>query len=297
MQPLVSVIVATYKRDEILLRALSSLATQTYKNFEIILVDDNANNDWNSRVSEVVKKFKSEYPEIALKYIVNKANQGSAKTRNIGLYASTGEFITFLDDDDIYLPENIEKQIENMLSTNADFGITDLDMFYDDESLCEKRTRDFIKSTEKEDLIKYHLMHHLAGTDTMIFKKDYLLKIGGFDPIDVGDEFYLMFKAIENDGKFTYLKGCFVKAYVHKGEGGLSSGDGKIDGENRLHEFKKKYFDRLSKNEIKYIVTRHYSVIAFAELRRKHFPAFFQNAIKAFFTSPINCLKILKEHS
>ena len=297
MQPLVSVIVATYKRDEILLRALSSLATQTYKNFEIILVDDNANNDWNSRVSEVVEKFKSEYPEIALKYIVNKANQGSAKTRNIGIDASTGEFITFLDDDDIYLPKNIEKQIENMLSTNADFGITDLDMFYDDESLCEKRTRDFVKSTEKEDLIKYHLMHHLAGTDTMIFKKDYLLKIGGFDPIDVGDEFYLMFKAIENGGKFTYLKGCFVKAYVHKGEGGLSSGDGKIDGENRLHEFKKKYFERLSKNEIKYIVTRHYSVIAFAELRRKRFPAFFQNAIKAFFTSPINCLKILKEHS
>ena len=297
MQPLVSVIVATYKRDEILLRALSSLATQTYKNFEIILVDDNANNDWNSRDSEVVEKFKSECPEIALKYIVNKTNQGSAKTRNIGIDASTGEFITFLDYDDIFLPENIEKQIENMLSTNADFGITDLDMFYDDESLCEKRTRDFIKSTEKEDLIKYHLMHHLAGTDTMIFKKDYLLKIGGFDPIDVGDEFYLMFKAIENGGKFTYLKGCFVKAYVHKGEGGLSSGDGKIDGENRLHEFKKKYFERLSKNEIKYIVTRHYSVIAFAELRRKRFPAFFQNAIKAFFTSPINCLKILKEHS
>lgn len=297
MQPLVSVIVATYKRDEILLRALNSLAAQTYKNFEIILVNDNADNNWNSRVSEVVKKFKSDYPEITLNYIVNDTNQGSAKTRNIGIDASTGEFITFLDDDDIYLPENIEKQIENMLSTNADFGITDLNMFYDDETVCEKRTRGFIKSTKKEDLIKYHLMHHLAGTDTMIFKKDYLVKIGKFDPIDVGDEFYLMFKAIENGGKFTYLKGCFIKAYVHKGEGGLSSGDGKIDGENRLHEFKKKYFDRLSKNEIKYILTRHYSVIAFAELRRNRLSAFLVNALKAFLTSPLNCLKILKEHS
>jgi glycosyltransferase involved in cell wall biosynthesis len=297
MQPLVSVIVATYKRDKILLRALNSLATQTYKNFEIILVDDNANIDWNSRVSEVVENFRLNHPEIILNYIVNETNQGSARTRNIGINTSSGEFITFLDDDDIYLPENIEKQVENMLNTGADFGITDLDMFYDDETFCEKRTRSFIKSTKKEDLIKYHLMHHLAGTDTMIFKKDYLMKIGGFDPIDVGDEFYLMFKAIENDGKFTYLKGCFVKAYVHKGEGGLSSGDGKIDGENRLRDFKKKYFDRLSKNERKYIVTRHYSVIAFAELRRKRLFNFFINAFKAFFTSPINCLKILKEHS
>ena len=297
MQPLVSVIVATYKRDDILLRALTSLATQTYENFEIILVDDNANSDWNTRVSRVVEGFKADYPEIALKYIVNETNQGSAKTRNIGINASSGEFITFLDDDDIYLPENLQRQVENMLSTGADFGITDLDMFYDDETFCEKRVRDFIKSTKKEALIKYHLMHHLAGTDTMIFKKDYLLKIGGFDPIDVGDEFYLMFKAIENGGKFTYLKGCFVKAYVHRGEGGLSSGDGKIDGENKLHEFKKKYFDRLTKNERKYIITRHYSVIAFAELRRKHLPEFFVNALRAFLTSPLNCLKILKEHS
>ena len=297
MQPLVSVIVATHKRDEILSRALNSLATQTYKNLEIILVDDNANTEWNSRVSEIVKNFKSDYPAITLNYIVNKTNQGSARTRNIGIDVSSGEFITFLDDDDIYLPENVQRQIDNMLSTGADFGITDLDMFYDDETLCEKRTRNFIKSTKREDLIKYHLMYHLAGTDTMIFKKDYLLKIGGFDPIDVGDEFYLMFKAIENGGKFTYLKGCFVKAYVHKGEGGLSSGDGKIDGENRLHEFKKRYFDRLSKNEIKYIVARHYSVIAFAELRRKHLISFFVNALMAFFTSPVKCLKILKEHS
>lgn len=297
MQPLVSVIVATYKREDILLRALNSLAAQTYKNFEIILVDDNANTEWNSRVSNVVKRFKTEHPTITLNYIVNKTNQGSAKTRNIGIDVSSGEFITFLDDDDIYLPENLQRQVDNMLSTSADFGITDLEMFYDDESFCEKRTREFIKSTKKEDLIKYHLMYHLAGTDTMIFKKDYLLKIGKFDPINVGDEFYLMFKAFENNGKFTYLKGCFVKAYVHKGESGLSSGDGKIDGENRLHEFKKKYFHLLSKKEKKYIVTRHYSVIAFAELRRKHLLSFFTNAFKAFFTSPINCLKILKEHS
>ena len=297
MQPLVSVIVATYKREDILLRALNSLAAQTYKNFEIILVDDNANTEWNSRVSNVVKHFKTEHPSITLNYIVNKTNQGSAKTRNIGIDVSSGEFITFLDDDDIYLPENLQRQVDNMLSTSADFGITDLEMFYDDESFCEKRTRKFIKSTKKEDLIKYHLMYHLAGTDTMIFKKDYLLKIGKFDPINVGDEFYLMIKAFENNGKFTYLKGCFVKAYVHKGESGLSSGDGKIDGESRLHEFKKKYFHLLSKKEKKYIVARHYSVIAFAELRRKHLLSFFTNAFKAFFTSPINCLKILKEHS
>ncbi len=296
MEPLVSVVIATYKRDEILQRALNSLSVQSYKNFEIILVDDNANEEWNSRVGEIVSEFKISNPELNFTYIVNSLNQGSAKTRNIGIENANGEYITFLDDDDVYLPENLEKQIKNMIETDADFGLTDLDLFYDNEVLCERRIRTFIKSTEKEDLIKYHLKHHLAGTDTMIFKKSYLEKIGGFDPIDIGDEFYLMFKAIENGGKFTYLPGCFVKAYVHKGEGGLSSGDGKIEGENLLHEFKKQHFSRLSKSDRKYITTRHFAVIAFAELRRKHLVSFFVNSLKAFLTSPVNCIKILKEH-
>ena len=296
MQPLVSVVIATYKRDEILQRALNSLSVQSYKNFEIILVDDNANEEWNSRVGEIVSEFKISNPELNFTYIVNSLNQGSAKTRNIGIENANGEYITFLDDDDVYLPENLEKQIKNMIETDADFGLTDLDLFYDNEVLCERRIRTFIKSTEKEDLIKYHLKHHLAGTDTMIFKKSYLEKIGGFDPIDIGDEFYLMFKAIENGGKFTYLPGCFVKAYVHKGEGGLSSGDGKIEGENLLHEFKKQHFSRLSKSDRKYITTRHFAVIAFAELRRKHLVSFFVNSLKAFLASPVNCIKILKEH-
>ncbi len=297
MQPLVSIIVATYRRNEILQRALTSIANQTYKSFEIILVDDNDEKEWNSRVGGIVSRFKEEYPEVVIKYIVNSPNLGSAKTRNVGIDAASGELVTFLDDDDIYLPENLEKQVENMLTEAADFGISDLDLYYEDETLCEKRIRSFITSTAKADLIRYHLMYHLAGTDTMIFKREYLEKIGKFDPIDIGDEFYLMFKAIENGGKFTYMKGCYVKAYVHRGEGGLSSGDGKIEGENKLHEFKLKHFDTLSKNDQKYVVARHFSVIAFAELRRKRYPAFAKNALKAFFTSPVNCLKILKEHS
>ena len=117
MQPLISVVVATFRQDNMLLRALNSLAKQTYKNFEIIVVDDNANEEFNSRVNDIITKFREENEEIKLTFIVNKSNLGSAHTRNVGIDASTGEYITFLDDDDLYLPENLEKQIENMLKT------------------------------------------------------------------------------------------------------------------------------------------------------------------------------------
>ena len=297
MQPLISVIVATFKHDEMLLRALNSLKEQTYKNFEIIVVDDNGNKTQNANVEAIVSQFRKENPQINLTFIVNNENLGSAKTRNVGIDASNGEYITFLDDDDIYLPENLEKQIENMLSTQADYGLTDIKIYYENEKLCDNRERSYIKSTKKDDLICYHLKHHLSGTGTLIFKKDYIEKIGKFGDIDFGDEFFLMLNAIENDGKFTYLPGCYVKAYMHYGETGLSNGESKINGENVVYNFKKKYFDRLSEADIKYIKTRHFAVLAFAELRRKKFLKALTNATKAFFVSPLDCMRLLKEHS
>ena len=295
MQPLISVIVATYKHDDMLLRALNSLASQTYKNFEIIVVDDNANEEYNSRVNDVITRFRQENENIKLNYIVNKTNLGSAKTRNVGIDASNGEYVTFLDDDDLYLPENLEKQVENMLKTGADYGLTDIILYYDDESLCEQRIRNYIKSYKKEDLIRYHLRYHLSGTDTLIFKKDYLEKIGKFGNIDFGDEFLLMLKAIENDGKFTYLPGCYIRAYIHRGEVGLSNGESKINGENTVFEIRKKYFGYLSKDDQKFVITRHFLVLAFAEFRRrKYFKAAF-NGVRAFFVSPVNFLRHIKE--
>lgn len=295
MLPLISVIVATYKHDDMLLRALNSLASQTYKNFEIIVVDDNANEEYNSRVNDVITRFRQENENIKLNYIVNKTNLGSAKTRNVGIDASNGEYVTFLDDDDLYLPENLEKQVENMLKTGADYGLTDIILYYDDESLCEQRIRNYIKSYKKEDLIRYHLRYHLSGTDTLIFKKDYLEKIGKFGNIDFGDEFLLMLKAIENDGKFTYLPGCYIRAYIHRGEVGLSNGESKINGENTVFEIRKKYFGYLSKDDQKFVITRHFLVLAFAEFRRRKYFKAAYNGVRAFFVSPVNFLRHIKE--
>lgn len=289
----VSIVVATYKRDEDLKRALRSLAVQSYPNIEIVLVDDNGDAEWNTRVSAIVSDFKTEYPSVPLKYIVNSPNQGSAKTRNIGIEASTGEYITFLDDDDVYLTDKVRRQVVFMENSGYDYSITDLVLYNEDNKEIDKRIRSYIKDTSVDSLRMYHLKHHMTGTDTMMFKKNYLEQIGGFAPIDVGDEFYLMQRAIEGGGKFGYLPGCEIKAYVHTGEGGLSSGDGKIKGENALYEYKKTFFDRIDVGSKRYIRMRHYAVISFAEIRRKRAIPFLMNAVKAFFCAPIACIKMV----
>lgn len=290
----VSVIVATYKRTVELSRALESLALQTYNNMEIILVDDNGETGWNSKVSMIVESFRNKYPNVTLNYIVNSQNQGSAKTRNIGIDAADGEYITFLDDDDIYLPEKVTRQVKFMEDGDYDYSITDLLLYDEKGKVIDNRIRSYIKEMTTDSLRIYHLKYHMTGTDTMMFKKKYLLQIGKFAPIDVGDEFYLMQRAIDGGGKFGYLSGCEIKAYVHTGDGGLSSGDGKIKGENVLYEYKKTFFKQLKAKDIRYIKMRHYAVIAYAELRRKDYGKFISNVMKAFFASPCGFFTIFK---
>ncbi len=289
---LVSIVVATYKRDRDLKKALDSLGLQNYPSMEIVLVDDNADAQWNKKVSEIANTFRENFPNIPLIYIANDTNQGSAETRNIGINAANGEYITFLDDDDIYLPEKIKKQTEFMENGKYDYSITDLILYSENDKEMDKRIRSYIKDTSVPALTKYHLKYHITGTDTMMFKKEYLTKIGGFPPINVGDEFYLMHRAINGGGAFGYLPGCHVKAYVHTGEGGLSSGDGKIKGENALFDYKKQYFSMLDSGTVGYIKARHYAVLAFAEVRRKRILPFVGYMFRAFFSAPIACVKL-----
>ncbi|MBO4452904.1 MAG: glycosyltransferase family 2 protein [Clostridia bacterium] len=290
----VSVIIATYRRKDELADAIRSIGAQTYDNVEIIVVDDNADTEWNGYVGGVIGEVSKSIP-FEIKRIVNEHNRGSAKTRNTGILASTGQYIAFLDDDDVFLPERIEKQLDDMIAADADYGITDLDLYNGEGKLIDRRTREYIVNGDPDSLLLYHLKYHMTGTDTLMFRKDYLTGIGGFPPHkDVGDEYYLMLRAINGGGKICYSPHCYVKAIVHEGEyAGLSSGNKKIEGENALYNEKKKYFKKFSLADRRYIRARHNAVIAFAYLRMKKRLMFFIYGVKALFISPISCCKII----
>jgi len=293
---IVSVVMATYRRDEYLKKALNSLAAQEFRDFEIVLVDDNVDKEWNEKVSAIVSDFKNKNPEIKFCFAVNTENLGSAGTRNKGIDIAEGKYVTFLDDDDEYLPEKLKNQVALMEESSADFSVTDLSLYDNGGKLVDYRSRAYIKSFDNDDLLKAHIMYHLTGTDTFMFKREYIVAIGGFMPIDVGDEFYLMFKAIEYGGAFAYLPKCDVKAVVHSEDDGLSSGEKKIQGENAVYDFKKRYFGIFSRKELRYIKCRHYAVIAYANLRRKKIFRTLGYSIKGFFVSPYLFLKVLKSH-
>lgn len=293
--PKVSVVIATYRREEELAKALYSLSEQTDCDYEVVLVDDNGDERWNNRVRKVLEAFTAAFPDISVTYIANQMNLGSAQTRNVGIRHSKGEYVTFLDDDDVYLPKKIEKQCSFMKTNGLDYSITDLELINSNGKRVDRRIRYYLNDMGSESLLECHLKYHLTGTDTMMFRRSYLLKIGCFAPIDVGDEFYLMERAIEGKGKFGYLPECDVRALIHIGEESLSSGRAKIDGENALYKHKKSFFEEMSKNSVKFIKTRHFAVLAYAYLRGAKYVNAFWNAVRAFIISPKYSFAILAD--
>lgn len=286
---LVSIIVATYRQDKKLYSALESLFKQTYENIEIVLIDDNADEFWNERVKEIVDKFKN----YRIIYIQNKKNLGVSETRNTGINEANGEYITFLDDDDVYLPNKIKNQLSKMLEDNADYSITDLYLYDENDNIIDYRKRKYLNNFKEEELLKYHFMYHMTGNDSLMFKKEYLLKINNFDLVRYGEEFLLVEKAILQKGKLSYYRGCDIKAYVHTGETGLSSGKSKINGENQIYQYKKKHFNELDKRTVNYIKMRHWAVLAYAYLRMKNYKKCLINLMFSFLASPIELIKLI----
>ncbi|MDU7110930.1 MAG: glycosyltransferase family 2 protein, partial [Clostridium perfringens] len=110
----VSVIITTYKRADMLSRAINSVLNQTYKNMEVIVVDDNNEDSDHRRNTEAIMNQYCDDKRVL--YIKHKINKNGAVARNTGIKVATGQIITFLDDDDYYLDTKIEKQLEYLVN-------------------------------------------------------------------------------------------------------------------------------------------------------------------------------------
>ncbi|MBQ3080239.1 MAG: glycosyltransferase family 2 protein [Clostridia bacterium] len=285
--PLVSVILSTFRRDESLLKAAESLSKQTYKNIEVLIADDNADKACSEKVSKICGRF-------GFIHIQNAKNLGSAENRNNAVRHSSGEYIAFLDDDDEYFESKIERQLGCMLKEKADACIENLLLTDENGKYIETRTREYMRGIDQKALMSCHLKYHMSGTDSLMFTRVYFDAIGGFPPINRGDEFYLMSRAIEGGGKIVYHDETGAKAVVHS-ESGLSGGNSKLICEKELFRYKKQFKSRLSKADWRYIVMRHHAVNAFAYVRMKKYFRFFLSGVFAFLSAPVMCLRFLKD--
>lgn len=116
--PKVSVVIPTYNYAQYIKEAIDSVLAQTYKDYEIIVVDDGSTDDTKGTVSQYG-------PEIEY---IRQENQGPSAAKNTGIRNSKGEYIGILDSDDLWLPSKLEKQIK-VFEANSGLGLVYSDGF------------------------------------------------------------------------------------------------------------------------------------------------------------------------
>ena len=132
MNDLVSVIIPYYRKKPFFEKTIDSINSQTYKNFEIILIYDDNNRSDLLFVKKVLKKIRNK------KIIVNKKNLGVGNSRNRGINKSKGEFLSFIDADDVWNRNKLKKQIKFMKKNSLDFSYSDYSIINEKGILIKK---------------------------------------------------------------------------------------------------------------------------------------------------------------
>lgn len=209
-KPLVSVITITRNRGNLIGRCISSVLGQTYKNIEYIIVDGASDDN----TDEVVSSFQDD----RLKFVKLETNWAIKETLDYGISLCNGKYITFLDSDDEYLSEKIEKQVNLMESLSGDYGLVYCWMtYYDDKTKKELSIhKPELRGDVRDEVIGEPI---ISGTPTLMFRNEILKKLDGWksaDEIGIISDWELCARACQIT-KVDYLPESLVNVHVNHG--------------------------------------------------------------------------------
>jgi len=214
--PLVSIITITHNRANLIHRCIESIQKQTYTNYEHIIIDGASTDN----TEEIVKL----YNDIHIKY-VKLINKGPQVQMRAGADMAQGKYVTFLDDDDEYLPSKIEKQVGLFETLPEDYGIVYCWMSYYNFDEPDKVIR--IHKTQLKGFVGDIAPSKplISGTPTMLIRRNVFEEFGGTFNDSIG---YLMSDwelcaRICQKYKVDYVPESLVKVYVNHGHARLTT--------------------------------------------------------------------------
>jgi len=176
MKELVSVIIPSYGGGEYLQRCVDSVLRQTYKEIEVVVVDDNGLGTENQiKTASQMEAYKGN-PKV--KYVCHEVNKNGSAARNTGVKNSSGTYIALLDDDDEFYQDNIETHMSVMTSLGDDYVLTycGLRSFIGDRF-------DHERHPSKSGNLLFEVLRHevVIGSSTLLIKRSVWEQLGGFD--------------------------------------------------------------------------------------------------------------------
>lgn len=176
----VSVVVPTYKRPTNLHTAITSVLEQDYPDYEILIINDNGDGSpYNAETDAVVDSLKLRDPMGRIRYIKHTQNRNGAAARNTGILRARGEFISFLDDDDMYLPNRLSDSVKRLEGSNNRYGAAYCGFLgWNSPQNNENRYKEGDLTKE---LLLLDYMKHYLHTNTATYKNDAVFALNGFD--------------------------------------------------------------------------------------------------------------------
>lgn len=210
----VSVIIPSYNSEEYIAQALTSVFNQSYRNLEVILIDD-ASSDSSA---DIALSFRDK----RLKIIKNHQNKGVSYSRNRGIREAQGKWIALLDSDDWYAPKRLEKLLEIAELSNGDLVADDLFLMRDSEqqhwsTLLTEAPHNSVSPLSIIDAVKFVTSDRLSPIDAKhnwslgytkpLIRREFLLKndIWYNETINVGEDFILYLECLRQEAKFYLL--------------------------------------------------------------------------------------------
>ncbi len=197
-EPLVSIIIPTFNRADLIAETLSSIAAQTYKNWECVIVDDGSTDE----TEKVVSTFTQADRRFQFHRRPKDRTKGANACRNYGFELSRGELINWYDSDDVMLPNNIEFRANEIVTNNYDFIVTASRVYFGDGKQDEKGMS-LSKGASEPNLKNFVLEKVFWVTDDIMYARRTLTGITWNENLKSGQEFNFICKYLEGRPKGT----------------------------------------------------------------------------------------------
>lgn len=186
--PLVSIIMPAYNCEKYISESINSVLEQTYKNYELIIIEDGSKDQTVDIITDFLKK------DNKIKLIKNKVNKGVSYSRNIGINYSSGEWVAFLDSDDMWTSDKLEKQMM-YVSKNKN-----VEFLYTGSSFINENSEPYSWIMEVPQKVKYKdlLKQNIISCSSVLIKKVYLTKYK-MEYDSMHEDYVLWLKILKNE--------------------------------------------------------------------------------------------------
>jgi len=208
--PFISIILPLYNGEEFIEKTLLSIGQQSFYDAELIVVNDGSSDSSCEIIHRVIRT--SSCPILKNLKIINKENGGVASARNLGIKESKGEWLAFIDQDDVWLPHKLEHQVDLLHESNAKWCYSSFVRFYSNgkEVLKQNGSKDRMETLRL--LVSGKLF---IPPSTVLVEKSVCVKEGGFDSNFIPSDEWDFFLTLAEKYKSAYCPEVLVKFRSH----------------------------------------------------------------------------------